>query len=35
MINAGDIVVIAIIGILFIGSIVIIAPTIFRDYHED
>jgi hypothetical protein len=35
MINSGDIVVIAVIGILFIGSIFIIAPTFFRDYHDD
>ncbi len=35
MINAGDLAVIVFIGILFIGSIVLLAPTLFRDQSDD
>ncbi len=33
MITTGDLLVIAVIGIFFIGAIAIIAPILYRDYN--
>ncbi len=35
MITTGDLLVIAVIGIVFIGAIAIVAPILYRDYNTN